>query len=191
MTSDAKPLTPRLAWQARASARRAGVPGAVAVGVLAAVLMVYLGAVRPAAQASAALQREIAAVEALRHAPPDAAGQRPADPVQQLADFYRFFPKTGKASDNLVKLHEVAALHGLQMEQGSYRLLRDRGGKLSLYEITLPVKGEYPQLRKFMSQALAELPHLALDSVSFQRQKAGDATLESQIKFTLFFSEAS
>jgi hypothetical protein len=124
------------------------------------------------------------------HPAADGAREKPSDPVRQLAEFYRFFPKSSQAPDDLAKLHALAAVHGVQLDQGTYRLLRDRVGKLSMYEIALPVKGDYSQLRKFMSQALTEIPYLSLDSVSFQRQKAGDTMLESQIKFTLFLAEA-
>lgn len=182
---------PRLVWVARDIQRVIGLPGSLGAGLLAASLLFYGVAIFPMARESAALEREIAATDARRHAPGGEATQPPADPVRQLADFYRFFPKSSQASDDLAKLHAVAAKHQVRLEQGTYRLSRDKAGKLSLYEIALPVRGDYPQLRKFMSQALADIPHLSLDSVTFQRQKSGDTTLESQIKFTLFLLEAS
>jgi hypothetical protein len=189
MSMDGKSLLPKLAWHARALRRAVGLPGAVGAGILAAALLFYAVAVLPVAAESAALGREIAALEAARPAA-EGAPEKPSDPVRQLAEFYRFFPNSSQAPDDLAKLHELAAVHRVQLDQGTYRLVRDRVGKLLMYEIALPVKGDYPQLRKFMSQALTEIPHLSLDSVSFQRQKAGDTALESQIKFTLFLVEA-
>jgi hypothetical protein len=190
MSVDDKSLLPKLAWHARELRRAVGLPGAVGAAMLAAALLFYAAAVLPVAAESAALGREIAALEAARPSTTDGAREKPSDPVRQLAEFYRFFPKSSRAPDDLAKLHELAAVHQVQLDQGTYRLVRDRVGKLLMYEIALPVKGDYPQLRKFMSQALTEIPYLSLDSVSFQRQKAGDTMLESQIKFTLFLVEA-
>jgi hypothetical protein len=190
MSVDDKSLLPKLAWHARALRRAVGLPGAAGAAILAAALLFYAAAVLPVAAESAALGREIAALEAARPPAAEGAREKPPDPVRQLAEFYRFFPKSSQAPDDLAKLHALAAVHQVQLDQGTYRLVRGRVGKLLMYEIALPVKGDYPQLRKFMSQALTEIPHLSLDSVSFQRQKAGDTTLESQIKFTLFLVEA-
>lgn len=191
MSINDQSILPRLAWHARDARRAVGLPGVAGAAILVASLLFYAVAVLPVAAESAALAREITALEAARQAAPaDGTREKPSDPVRQLAEFYRFFPKSSQAPDDLAKLHALAAVHGVQLDQGTYRLLRDRVGKLSMYEIALPVKGDYPQLRKFMSQALTEIPYLSLDSVSFQRQKAGDTTLESQIKFTLFLVES-
>jgi hypothetical protein len=189
MSVEDRSILPRLAWHARELRRAVGLPGVAGAALLGASLLFYGAAVLPVAAESAALERELAALEAARQ-PAAGVREKPSDPVRQLAEFYRFFPQSSKAPDDLAKLHELAAVHHIQLDQGTYRLVRDRVGKLLMYEISLPVKSDYPQLRKFMSQALTEIPYLSLDSVSFQRQKAGDTTLESQIKFTLFLVEA-
>jgi hypothetical protein len=190
MSVEDKSLLPRLAWRARELRRAVGLPGVFGAAILAASLLFYGVAVLPVASESAALERELAALDAARRPGGEGVREKPSDPVRQLAEFYRFFPKSSQAPDDLAKLHSLAAVHNVQLDQGTYRLVRDRLGKLLMYEIALPVKGDYSQLRKFMSQALTEIPYLSLDSVTFQRQKAGDTTLESQIKFTLFLVDA-
>ena len=62
-------------------------------------------------------------------------------------------------------------------------------GKLWRYEIVLPVHGTYPQVRVFLAQVLTKIPHLALQSVSFERQKVGDAMIEANIRLTLYLGE--
>lgn len=180
----------RLAWHARNASRRFGVPGAIGVGLLAASLLFYATAVLPVARDRSALTLEIAEAESARESLKAGARGAATNPAQQLAQFYRFFPSINQALDGLAVVHAIAAIHAVQLEQGSYRMVRDRGTRLWLYEVTLPVKGDYPQLRRFLSQVLTDIPHLTLDSVTFQRQKAADGMLESQIKFTLFFAEA-
>ena len=72
------------------------------------------------------------------------------------------------------------------LEQGDYRLASGKGDKIERYQITLPVRGSYAQIRKFIGRLLADLPTASLDGVSFQRQKISDPQVESQIKFTLY-----
>lgn len=182
-------ITHRLAWYLRDASHRLGLFGAVGMALLGACVLFYAIAVLPLASESAALQREIAEIDQARDAQRAGTRTEAASPAEQLAQFYRFFPGRDQAADRVAVLYSIAAGHGVLLDQGTYRMVPDRGGKLWRYEVTLPVKGDYPQLRKFLSQALAEMPHLALDRVSFQRQKAGDATLEAQIKLTFFFGE--
>jgi hypothetical protein len=77
------------------------------------------------------------------------------------------------------------------LEQGDYRLASAKGDKLERYQITLPVKGSYPQIRKFIGRLLADLPAASLDGVSFLRQKIGDTQVESQLKLTLYLGDGA
>jgi hypothetical protein len=54
------------------------------------------------------------------------------------------------------------------------------------YQMKLPVRGTYRQLRQFIEQALAQLPSLALDGVEFRREAVGAAGLESGVEFSLY-----
>jgi len=91
----------------------------------------------------------------------------------------------------LRRLHLNAEDQGLVLLQAEYRPVPDSEGKLVRYQILLPAKGTYPEIRRFLSQASRELPGLAIDGINFQRQQIGDAVLEAQIKLTLFLSTQS
>lgn len=103
----------------------------------------------------------------------------------QLAEFYGFFAGHA-ATDWLDKIYAAAARHGLTLEQGEYRALPDKTGKLTRYQLTLPVKGSYVQVRKFIDAVLTEVPVAALEDVGFKRETIGSTVLETRIKFTLF-----
>ena len=184
------PLFPKIIWYARRGTARLGAPGLVGLALLFFGLAFYLSAIRPVQTQLNDLQRDVAAFKSAKQT--TAANQveeLKSGPAEQLSAFYKYFPKSSSAPDSLAKLYEVAQAQGLMLDQGEYRLVHDRNGRLLRYEVTLPVKGTYPQMRKFMSQLLADIPYLSLDSVTFQRQKVGDATLESQIRFTLYLGE--
>ena len=53
-------------------------------------------------------------------------------------------------------------------------------------QITVPVSGEYRQMRKSLDRALLEMPNLSLDQVMFRRQQASDSQLESRLRFSLW-----
>jgi hypothetical protein len=77
------------------------------------------------------------------------------------------------------------------LDQAEYRPLPDPEGRLTRYQILLPAKGTYPEVRRFLVQAGSEIPGLAVDGISFQRQQIGDSALEAQIKLTLFLGSPS
>ena len=108
---------------------------------------------------------------------------------QRLAEFRDFFVASSNEDVALARVFQAAAAQELNLDQGDYRLERDRYSKLQRYEIELPVKGTYPQLRHFLAKTLADVPSLALDSVSFNRQKIDDAALDARVKMTLYMRE--
>lgn len=87
------------------------------------------------------------------------------------------------------KLYNAATQQNLTLEQGEYRLLPERDSKLMRYDVTLPVKGGYLHIRKFLAQSLIEMPALALESVSFSRQKADESMVNAQLQFTLYLRQ--
>jgi Tfp pilus assembly protein PilO len=109
-----------------------------------------------------------------------------ATSAEQLDTFYRFFPIRASISDSMARLYSAAASQGLSLDQGDYHLSNHRDAKLARYNIVLPVKGSYMQIRKFVAQALTDIPNLSLDSITFNRQKIEDASVEAQLNFTLY-----
>jgi hypothetical protein len=107
----------------------------------------------------------------------------------QLADFYSFFG-IRDTTIWLDKIYAIAAKHNLTLDQGEYRVTPDKTGKLIRYEVTLPLKGSYVQLREFLDDVLTEVPVAALDDVGFKRESIGTTTLEARVKLTLFLGAA-
>ena len=158
-----------------------------AAGLALAEILFYFGSLVPLQKHEAALLDD-----ALRHrqSKSDAAHSKPAPHVlaSDMATFYKTLPRTTDASRMLRHMHEIADEAGTWIDQAEYRPVRDNDAKLVLYQITLPAKGTYPELRQFLARAIRDLPGLAVEGVSFQRQRVGEAELEAQIKLTLFMS---
>jgi hypothetical protein len=158
---------------------------ALALGLVAFNIAFYFSAVGPAVTRTQELRAEVARLRAsTAHVAQGSTVVR--DPVADLGAFYSALAQPAQVPDLLRRLHRAAAGQGLAVEQAEYRPLPDPNGKLTRYQILLPAKGTYPQVRRFLAQAGRTLPALALDGVAFQRQQVGDEMLEAQVKFTLF-----
>lgn len=106
------------------------------------------------------------------------------DPLERL---FAVFPKPAQVPDEMARLFQLAEQHQLQLLQGDYRK-EHLGASLQAYRISLPLKGSYLQLRAFIAGALNTMPYLALDSIRFERQRVGDASVETLINFSLFLN---
>jgi Tfp pilus assembly protein PilO len=119
------------------------------------------------------------------------ATEPPSRPEIRLAAFYQQLPPAEQARDVVRRLHARARDAGLVLERGDYRPQSDPAGRLMRYEIVLPVKGSYPQVKRFLAQAMADTPGLALDAIGLQREQDTSAELEVQLRFTVFMRVAA
>jgi hypothetical protein len=115
----------------------------------------------------------------------------PGRPDAGLGAFYEQLPAAEQAPEVVRQLHAHARDAGLTLERGEYRPLADASGRLMRYQLVLPVKGSYPQVKRFLAQALHATPGLALDAISLQRDEGGTAALEVQLRFTVFMRPAA
>lgn len=178
----------RMAWHTSHAVTSLGWIGALAAALIMMSAAFGLFILRPMQHHISELQQE-AAVLRMQASVKLSSKQTNLNPAEQLASFYRFFPKQDTMSDWMAKLYGAAAQQNLNLEQGEYALAHDRDSKLTRYDIVLPVKGGYVQIRKFIAKAMADAPSLSLDGMTFSRQKIGDSAVDAQIRFTLYLGE--
>ena len=186
---DASPDVPfwvRLRGQARRSLRRLGRPGILALGVLVACPAWYFSAIIPAQERLQSAQANARSLHERIARSATAMGTNQRTVEQQLSEFYRIFPGEKSSPHWLEKLLAVAENHGLSLDQGEYIAAPDKTTKLVRFQITLPVKGEYLKIRKFLAALPTELPIMALENVQFQRQKIADPVVEAKIRLVLY-----
>jgi Tfp pilus assembly protein PilO len=184
------PTLNRVRWTSRYWLRRLDFPGVFAIGILAICPAFYFSTVRPE-QARLELARESVAVlnEQFQLGGKTANGKE-LSLDEQLAEYYRKFPAEESSPEWLEKLMAQAANNGLSLNDGDYKVTRDNVGKLVRYQMTLKIKGEFPQIRKFLTDLPTVLPVIALEDVRFERQKVADAVVESKIKLVLYLEQA-
>lgn len=113
------------------------------------------------------------------------------DPSAQLAAYYRHFASDEPLTDWLGRIYGIGESHRISLRQAEYRIGSERGSRLVQYQIAVPVNATYPQLKQFIAAVLAEAPLVALEQVTLQRRKVGEATIDAQLQFTLFLAEKS
>jgi hypothetical protein len=168
---------------------RLGWPGSlgmcgVALGVAFAVAIVV-----PARQRAEAARLSVAAMQGQ-----PAAGASKRDkvlsPGEQLAAFYAFFPSELDAPDAIGKIVAIARRHGLSLQQAEYKAERDKTGKLTRLQMSLPFRAAYAPIRQFLSTLRTEMPAVALEQVQFERQKVGDAVIDAKLRLVIFLRAA-
>lgn len=173
---------------AMAASRRAlavlGWPGVLGLALLLGAAGVYLTVVQDRTARLAELKHESASLKS-RIERAAKSGIPETGSAEELNKFYGFF-RGAPLTEWLDKLYAAAAAQQLVLEQGEYRLSSDKTGRLARYQVTLPVKGSYLQIRQFVDQALIDVPVAALDDINFKREAIGATQLEARIKFTLY-----
>ena len=110
--------------------------------------------------------------------------------AQRLAATVAALPDADSAWRTLAHLHQAAQAQHVQLATGDYRLQAAPAGttglRLQRYQLTFPARGDYLALRNWLALSLNNTPALALDELSFKRDDATAAQLESRVRMTLF-----
>lgn len=168
-------------WRVRRAVRSTGWVsiGGIALGIFAALF--FVSSVLPLQDEVTGLRARVKRLQGTQVPLPE-----PARAVDQLAAFYEALPRVQQAAQVVQRLHAQARDAGLVLEHGEYRPLSDPSSKLVRYQIVLPVKGGYLQVRRFLAQAMRDTPGLALEGISFQRQEGDAPVLEAQLRLTVY-----
>ena len=169
---------------------RLGTTGKIGFGLLVFSVVFFFAAVVPRQAESDAARLKVEAMQ-LR------LGAEPAAPVagrklhgdEALQAFYAFFPHIDSSPFWIKELVQVVATTNVEINGAEYRMVRDKGWKLARYEMMLPVRGRYPQVRAFIADALRVVPAMALVDVAIKREGVESDLLEASLKFNLYLNE--
>jgi hypothetical protein len=161
-----------------------GLPGVFGAALIVAALVFFSSAVHPLERRGAALEQELA-----KRAPASSTADpkvllASTTPAAKLAAFYGFFETEEATTDWLAKLYAISKKVGVEMRTADYHRQKT-GTRLERYEITMPLSGNYAQIRAFLENALMEIPVLSLDQVSFRKKRPNDATVDAEVRLTL------
>lgn len=176
-------------WRARYWLEGIGWPGvaglalfALSIAVAATAISVRLAefdAVR--AQSEGRQERVTGDAQSRAHA---------ASRDEQLLKFYGHFPALSTLPDWLERVYGAAEKNGVALEIGEYRLVQEKNWKLTRYQLTLPVKGSYQQIRGFIAQVLTDVPASAIEEIGFRRDTVGSDRIDARLRLTLYLGRA-
>jgi hypothetical protein len=178
----------RIRWRTE----QLGIPGKIGLGLLVFSIVFFAAAVLPRQAESSALMMQAEAIQSRLKAEPEHKGEgvsRKISGSQALKVFYAFFPHTDSTPFWVGEVVQAAAKHGVEINGTEYRMDREQEVKLARYEMVLPVRGQYPQVRGFVADTLRAVPAMALVDVAIKRESVESELLEANLKFNLYLSE--
>lgn len=176
-----------LRWMARREASRLQWRGIAGIALIVLAAGFALSTLLPAQRRIEALRADVSDLRARLKSGGESANV-PVARETQVENFYAFFPAVESLPDWVGSIHTAAARNGLALESGDYLLERRKGARLAEYQITLPVRGGYAQIRSFVAEVLDKVPAAALDDIVVKRENIGAPALEARLRFIVYLS---
>lgn len=155
-----------------------------ALVVCAACALQYFAVIQPERARLETALRQTSALQLKRPVPV----AQPDPAAAELGRFYARFPSQAVFPDSLGQLLKTAAAHALNVNDGEYTVARETTGRLVRFQIVLPLRGTYPQVRGFLTALAHEVPGMVLENARFERHEIGDPTLDVRLRLVLFLA---
>jgi Tfp pilus assembly protein PilO len=107
-----------------------------------------------------------------------------------VKDFYRLLPAQNEANNSISMILNAATNAGLSLEKVEYDQPLSQH-PITQYQINLPTKGSYVQIRQFINEVLNKIPTIALNDISMRREDVSTDILETRIQFILYLKNTS
>jgi hypothetical protein len=177
--------------QIRWEAVRLGTIGKIGLGLLIMAVVLLIAAVFPQ---DTTLQTLKTRAETLQ-TQPLSTSQKTSRPTQKIGDdqalqiFYEFFPQIDSSPFWIRELARIAKKHRVEINSSDYRLVLEKGARLARYEMILPVRGRYPQIRAFIADALQAVPAMAITGMVIKRENVKTEQLDVRLEINLYLDE--
>ena len=181
-------LMPQLRWQVG----RLGILGKIGIGLLGVAGIYFFSAVVPQ---QAALQQLKERADSLqiqaqsKSSSNDADGGKKRTGDQALQAFYAFFPMVESSPFWIRELVRIAKKQNVELSSSEYRLINEQDARLARYEMVLPIKGNYAQIRAFIADALETVPAMAISAIAIKREAVTSDRLELRLEINLFLNK--
>jgi hypothetical protein len=163
-------------------------PGAVGALLLVAGAGYAGGVMLPLREQLAANELKVARAERKAAAVRSGAEAAPLSPAQRRERFYNALPATTEVTQYVERIYAAANAEKLSLMHGEYTGADLPTADLVRYKITLPLKGSYAQVRRFVAESMKTVPGLVLDDVTVSRPNIGEAQVEARVQLSLFLA---
>lgn len=173
-----------LLWHMHQWGRRLGRTGLAGLLVLAVAVLVHFGRTVPLVAETAALETRLIHLQA------DAKRAVPRVVSVPASGFIDTLPATTAAATVIGQLEQLARAHNLQLLRGQYTQSPVAGTSLLRWQLSLPIKADYPRLIAFIAASLQAEPTLALDELKVKRETIETPMLDADLRFNLYLRES-
>jgi len=182
----------RLMLQLRWQAGRLGTIGKIGLGLIVVASIYFFSALLPQESDLQKLRERAETLqmqELAKHNQNETEGGKKLSSDQALQVFYDFFPRIDSSPFWIRELVQLAKKHNVELNSSEYRLVSENDARLVRYEMILPVKGRYPQIRAFMSAALQAVPAMAISAIAIKRENVTSDRLEVRLEINLYLNK--
>lgn len=111
--------------------------------------------------------------------------------VQSEADqYFNNLPNAEKADLELKTIVSMAEKLKLTLDSGKYETLTRATAEIRSLEVSLPLKGNYPQIKRFLALTINALPNAVLSQVTMHRSSVDSTQIEADVVFMFYFKRA-
>lgn len=179
---------PLLRWQIN----RLGALGKIGMGLLVVTVIYFFSAVLPQDSALQKLKERAETLQVQANAKQtsgDADTGKKMSSDQALQVFYDFFPSIDSSPFWIRELVRLAKKQKVELSSSEYRLVNEKDARLARYEMILPVKGRYPEIRAFIADALEAVPAMAISAIAIKRESVSSDRLEMRLEINLYLNK--
>ncbi len=169
-------------------ANRLGKTGIIGVSLLICSAITFVSGNLPLRQQLATQAAELDSARTL--AVDRRSGNLADTPQQEAAKFVKSLPTARDVPGIIAGIVAVAATAGIELERGSYELLSADADAISRYQMSLPVTGGYPEVRKFIEDVLASVPAISLENMRIERDAVSNRVIAADLKFAILLGGA-
>lgn len=163
-------------------------------GALAA-LLAFTILVMPGMNAELAAKRATLAELQTRAANSRAAPTPAAPPATGSAFHYRAFRETLADEEQVLPgikaVLDSAAAHRLTSTRAEYLRAADANAQAETLQMTLPVKGRYSDVRRWIEDILRRQAYVAVNELAFKREEVAINQVEAKVRLTIWHRPAN
>ncbi len=187
-----QPLLLQIRWQIA----RLGNAGKIGIGLFVVAMIFFMLAVLPQSSSLEELQARAETLQVQASSPSSPNNISASDPTrkvggdQALQIFYDFFPLIDSSPFWIRELVAIAKKSGVEINSGDYRLVHEQDSRLSRYQMIMPIRGRYPQIRRFMADALQAVPNMAITGMVIKRENIQTEQLDVRLEIDLYLDQS-
>ncbi len=166
--------------------QRLGTLGLLGAAMLLAAVLTWVVLVRAGESEKAANARKIAALQQQESNKSSLPANSALGREEQLRLFYSNFGGAEQLPETLKRIYQAGQKQGLALETGEYMRLQTGTERLARFRVSFPLKGSFTQVLGMMDTVLQENNTVALENVTFKRDKVDDQAVEAKVTFLVF-----